>query len=124
MLGPGTTRLQPIWVGDVAAHFARALYLPDAANRLFELGGPDVVSWNELYERIARVLGKRRVRLNIPVSLVRAGAATVEWLPKAPITRDQIQMIEAGDNTCDMTPAFETFGIETLPLDEMIRRAA
>ena len=40
VLGPGTARLQPIWVGDVAAHFARAVYLADAANRTFELGGP------------------------------------------------------------------------------------
>ena len=92
--------------------------LPAAANRTFELGGPDVVTWNELYARIAAGLRKRRGRLNLPVGLVRAGAAMVEWLPNAPITRDQIQMIEAGDNTCDMTPANETFGIETVPLDE------
>ena len=41
VLGPGTARLQPIWVDDVAAHFARAIDLPDAANRTFELGGPE-----------------------------------------------------------------------------------
>ncbi len=67
---------------------------------------------------------KRRGRLNLPVGLVRAGAAMVEWLPNAPITRDQMPMIEAGDNICDMTPAHEAFGIETVPLDEQIRRAA
>ena len=59
---PGCT-LQPIWVDDVAAFFAAAVDKPEAANRIFELGGPDVVSWNELYERIAKVLGKRRRRL-------------------------------------------------------------
>ena len=58
--GDGTRRLQPIWVEDVAQYFATAVDLPEAANRTFELGGPDQVTWNELYERIAKVLGKRR----------------------------------------------------------------
>ena len=124
VIGDGKKEIQPIWVDDVAAYFAKGVDLPAAANRTFELGGPDVVTWNELYARIAAGLRKRRGRLNLPVGLVRAGAAMVEWLPNAPITRDQIQMIEAGDNTCDMTPANETFGFETIPLDEMIRRAA
>jgi uncharacterized protein YbjT (DUF2867 family) len=124
VIGDGKKEIQPIWVDDVAAYFAKGVDLPAAANRTFELGGPDVVTWNELYARIATGLHKRRGRLNLPVGLVRAGAAMVEWLPNAPITRDQIQMIEAGDNTCDMTPANEAFGIETVPLDEMIRRAA
>ena len=124
VIGDGKKEIQPIWVDDVAAYFAKGVDLPAAANRTFELGGPDVVTWNELYARIAAGLQKRRGRLNLPVGLVRAGAAMVEWLPNAPITRDQIQMIEAGDNTCDMTPANEAFGIETVRLDEMIRRAA
>ena len=46
--------IQPIWVDDVAAYFAKGVDLPAAANRTFELGGPDVVTWNELYARIAR----------------------------------------------------------------------
>ena len=49
MLGSGERRLQPIWVEDVAAYFAKAIDLPEAANRTFELGGPDAVTWNELY---------------------------------------------------------------------------
>ena len=124
VVGAGERRLQPIWVDDVAAHFARAVDLPAAANRTFELGGPDRVTWNQLYERIARVLGKRRARMHLPLSLMRAGAAVAERLPSPPITRDQLTMLEAGDNVCDTAPAREAFGIDTLPLDEQLRRAA
>jgi uncharacterized protein YbjT (DUF2867 family) len=124
VLGDGRSRIQPIWVDDVAAYFAKSVDLPAAANRTFELGGPDEVTWNELYERIAKVLGKRRVRLNVPIPLVRPGAAVAELLPKPPITRDQLKMIEAGDNTCDMGPALEAFGIGVLSLDEQLHRAA
>jgi uncharacterized protein YbjT (DUF2867 family) len=124
VVGDGERRLQPIWVEDVAAHFAKGVDLPGAANRTFELGGPEAVTWNELYERIARVLGKRRARLHLPVAFVRAGAAVAELLPHPPVTRDQLTMLEAGDNVCDPGPARETFGLSVRPLDEQIRRAA
>ncbi len=123
VVGDGRRRLQPIWVDDVAAHFAKAVDLPEAANRDFELGGPDRVTWNELYERIARALHKRRARVHVPVPVMRIGAAVAERLPKPPITRDQLTMLEAGDNVCDLTPALEAFGLELLPLDDQIRRA-
>jgi NADH dehydrogenase len=124
VLGGGETRIQPIWVDDVAAYFAKSIDLPAAANRTFELGGSDQVTWNELYERIAKVLGKKRARLNVPIRLVKPGAAIAELLPKPPITRDQLKMIEAGDNTCDMGPAREAFALDVLSLDEQLHRAA
>jgi NADH dehydrogenase len=124
VIGSGLHRVQPIWADDVAAFFAAAIDKPEAANRIFELGGPDVVTWNELYERIAKVLGKRRRRLNIPSGLLRAGAGLTERLPGAPITRDEIAMIEIGDNVVSEPTAVETFGLALVPLDEQIRRAA
>ena len=124
VIGDGERLLQPIWVEDVAAYFVKAVDLPAAANRTVELGGPDRVTWNELYERIARTLGKRRARLHLPVGLMRVGAAAAELLPRPPITRDQLTMLEAGDNVCDITTAVETFGIDPLPLEEQLRRAA
>jgi len=48
----------------------------------------------------------------------------IERLPGAPITRDQLKMLAAGDNTCDMGPALETFELPVIPLDEQLRRAA
>jgi uncharacterized protein YbjT (DUF2867 family) len=126
IVGAGDRKLQPIWVEDVAAHFAKAVELEGAANRIFELGGPDVVTWNDLYDRIKKVLGKRRMPVHLPVALVEAGATIAQNLPIASrlITRDQVKMLLAGDNVCDVTPALETFGIGLVPLDEQIRRAA
>jgi NADH dehydrogenase len=124
IVGDGSQRIQPIWVDDVAACFAQSVDLAEAANRLFELGGPDVVTWKQLYARIRRTLGARRATVHLPVRLVRACAALVERLPKAPITRDQLTMLtQGGDQVCDVTPAVETFGVELVPLDEQLRRA-
>jgi uncharacterized protein YbjT (DUF2867 family) len=124
VIGDGNRRLQPIWVEDVATFFAKSLSTPGAVNRTFEVAGPDVVTWDELYERIRRVLGKRRATIHMPYGLVRAGAAVVEKLPlDFPLSRDAVTMLEFEDNVTDIGPALETFEIRPITLDEQLRRA-
>jgi NADH dehydrogenase len=124
IVGPGTQRLQPIWVEDVAEYFARAIDLPGAANRTFELGGPDAPTWNEFWDRLKRVLGSRRPSIHVPVGLMRAQAALTERLPGAPVTRDQLTMLALGDNVVTDPAAAELFQVPLVPLDEQLRRAA
>jgi uncharacterized protein YbjT (DUF2867 family) len=119
----GDRRLQPIWVDDVAAYFAKAVETAGADARTFELGGPDAVTWTDLFERIKRRLGKRRAFLHMPTGLVRAGATVIERLPRPLITRDDLKALEHTDQTCDIAPAVETFGVRPIPLDEQLRRA-
>ncbi len=123
IVGSGERRLQPIWVDDVAAFLAKAVDAAGVTNRTFELGGPDVVTWNELYAALAATLGKRRRTVHLPVGLVRAGAALAERLPTPPVTRDQLTMLEFEDSVCDPSAANEAFGLEPIGLEEMLRRA-
>jgi NADH dehydrogenase len=124
VIGSGLQRLQPIWVENVAQYFSRGVDDPHAANRTFEIGGPDIVTWNELYLTIAKVLGKRRKLVHIPTNLARVGAQLTQRIPGAPLTTDQIAMIEAGDNVASNTDAVDTFGFPLVALEEQIRRAA
>ena len=124
IVGSGEQRIQPIWVEDVAAYFAAAIDKPEAANRTFEIGGPDVVTWNEMWERLKRTLRVRRPSVHVPMGLMRAQAVVLERLPNPPVTRDQLKMIEAGDNVVTNTDAVDTFRLPLVPLDEQLRRAA
>jgi NADH dehydrogenase len=123
IVGPGTQRIQPIWIEDVAAFFAAAIDKPEAANRTFEIGGPDIVTWNELWSRLKRTLGARRPSLHLPFGLMRAQATVLERLPNPPVTRDQLKMLAAGDNVVTNTDAVDVFGLPLLPLDEQLRRS-
>jgi NADH dehydrogenase len=123
IVGSGAQRIQPIWIEDVAAYFAAALDRAEAANRTFELGGPDVVTWNEFWDRLKRALGIRRPTLHIPTGLMRVQARAFELLPKPPVTRDQLTMLETGDNVVTNSEAVDTFGLPLLPLDEQLRRS-
>lgn len=125
VFGRGAQRIQPIWVEDVAAYYEAAIDRPEAANRTFELGGPDIVTWEELYDRIKRILGKRRPKLHVPFGLMRVGARVLETLPgPTPVTRDQLKMLAGPDNVVSNSDAQDTFGIDLVALDEQLRRAA
>jgi NADH dehydrogenase len=123
IIGPGKQRLQPIWVEDLAEHYALALTEQAATNRTFDLGGPEAVSWNEFWERLKRVLGVRRPSIHVPFGVMRAQAAVTERLPGAPVSRDQLTMLELGDNVVTDPSAVETFRLSLVPLDEQLRRA-
>ena len=125
IIGSGRQRIQPIWVDDVAEYFARAVDLDAATGRTFELGGPDVVSWNEFWERLKRVRRSRWPSVHVPVRLMRLNAFVTERLPgDIPLTNDLLTMLEHGDNVVSDTAAVDTFGLPLVPLDEQLRRAA
>jgi uncharacterized protein YbjT (DUF2867 family) len=116
-------RLQPIWVEDVGAFYAKALTTPAAANRTFDLGGPDRLTWAELHERIRGALGKRRLTFQVPPGLLKAGATVGGLLPPTRGARAAVEMLDHGDNIGDVGPAIETFGIQPIGIDEQLRRA-
>jgi uncharacterized protein YbjT (DUF2867 family) len=126
IVGSGKQRIQPIWIDDAAAYFASAVDKPEAANRTFELGGPDTLDWDELWARIRKTLGiRRRPTMHLPTRLMRIPATLTERLPgNIPLTRDLLTMLEAGDNVASNDDAVRTFELPLVPLDEQLRRAA
>jgi len=125
VIGSGRQRIQPIWADDVGAYFARAVTEEAAANRTFEIGGPEAVSWNEFWERLKRARGIKRPSVHVPIGLMRVNALVTERLPgNIPLTRDLLKMLEAGDNVVTDTSAVDVFGLPLVPLDEQLRRAA
>ena len=124
IIGSGQQRIQPIWIDDVGAYFAQSVDVPDAANRIFELGGPDAVSWNEFWQRLKSVLGQRRPSIHVPTRVMRVNALLTERLPgNVPLTRDLLKMLEHGDNVVSNDDAVRTFKLPLVPLDEQLRRA-
>ena len=108
---PSSRRMQPIWVEDVAAFFAAAVQDGGARSGTFEIGGPDQVSWDELYDRIRRVLGKRRLHVRVPRGLAVAGATAAQVVPALKGAKGALALLEYEDNVTDIGPAVAAFGI-------------
>jgi uncharacterized protein YbjT (DUF2867 family) len=123
VIGGGTQRLQPIWADDLAR--AVALAVRHDGNIIAELGGPDVVDWNGFWALLKTALGTRRPALHVPFWLMGAPALVLERLPHPPVTRDQLRMLQLGDNiVSDGGKSMAALGLgDLLPLDEQLRRA-
>jgi uncharacterized protein YbjT (DUF2867 family) len=125
IIGSGRQRIQPIWADDLAKYFAEALARDDVTGHIFELGGPEAISWNEFWERLKRVRGIRRPSLHVPVGLMKVNALLTERLPgDIPLTRDLLKMLEHGDNVVSDEAAVRTFQLSLLSVDDQLRRAA
>lgn len=97
LFGSGNTRLQPVFVGDVAEAVARIVDGPGMAPGLIECGGPRVLTYREVVETVLRYRGRRRVLLPIPLGLWAIQARALALLPNPPLTEDQVILI-AEDN--------------------------
>jgi uncharacterized protein YbjT (DUF2867 family) len=117
--GPGRGKMQPIWQEDVSACFVRALAESRAVGKIYELGGPKQYTYNELLETLAKLLGRKSRRLHIPLSLLRPLATAMEvFVPKPPLTRDQLIML-AEPNVCDITPMVDELGVRPAALEDV-----
>ncbi len=84
---------------------------------LVELGGPDVVDWNEFWTQLKGTLGTRRPALHLPFWFMRPQAFVLERLPSPPVTRDQLRMLQLGDNVVsDDGASMEALGLRELVL--------
>ncbi len=102
MFGSGKQLMQPVFIDDVGRIAADAALRPEAANHVFELGGPDVMSMNDVVKTALDVLGKRRSLLHQPVRLGKTIGALASVLPSTPLTPDAIDFITesaTADNT-------------------------
>jgi uncharacterized protein YbjT (DUF2867 family) len=86
IIGDGTQRLQPIFVDDLAACVAESLTRPAAENRLFEVGGPQVLTMNEIVRTMLEVMGKSKRPVHAPASAMQFLARIVGRLPHAPLS--------------------------------------
>lgn len=96
----GQIPMSPVHVRDVAAAFVAALHDPGTAGKTYLLGGPEVLSWTQMLQRIAAAVGKRKLVLPMPIAVMKVGATLFDWLPFFPATRAQLTMLAEG-NTAD-----------------------
>ncbi len=111
LIGGGTTRFQPVYVGDVAEAMARMLDDDGTRGRSYELGGPQVYSFKELLELTLAAIGRRRLLLPLPFWAASLQAALLELLPTPPLTRDQLRLLRRDNVVTQGAPGLPELGI-------------
>jgi NADH dehydrogenase len=128
LIGGGHTKFQPVYVADVADAVLAAISINHnsqrngAHSRIFELGGPEIVSFKQIFERILKHTHKYRPMLTIPFSMAKLQGRILSLLPDPLLTADQVELLKT-DNVVDPDmPGFEALGIEPSSMDSILPR--
>jgi uncharacterized protein YbjT (DUF2867 family) len=94
IVGDGQARFQPIWVEDVVTCIVAALSDTGTIKKEYELGGPEVLTLEEIERRTLAAIGAQRVLLRFPISLMRILVTLMETLlPAPPVTRSLLELL-------------------------------
>lgn len=119
LFGEGDSRVQPVYVDDVARAVMAGLVRQDARGATYELGGPGIYTYRELLEGIAERLGRRRWFKPVSYRMWKLLAVLASPLPDPPITRDQIALVRR-DNVVAADNTFDGLGIDSGSLKHIL----
>ena len=112
------TRFQPVYVDDVAAASVKGA-LGEAAPGIYELGGPEVMTFRALMQRMLAVIHRRRLVVNVPFPIARVMGGTFDLLHKVTLglftntilTLDQVRNLARDNVVNEGMPGFQEIGI-------------
>ncbi|WP_018866190.1 MULTISPECIES: complex I NDUFA9 subunit family protein [unclassified Thioalkalivibrio] len=120
LFGRGTTRLQPVHVSDIARALARLCADEPPTHPIYELGGPDILTYRQIVALVLTHLSRKRPMLPIPFTVWHALAALGSLLPNPPLTRDQLYLMQQ-DNIANPTlGTFADLGITPHSLEQSL----
>ncbi len=99
LIGGGKTKFQPVYVGDVADAVIQALTMSDQGKntplgKTYELGGPEIVSFKQIYQRLFGYTGRPRALISIPYCAAKVQGCVLGILPNPPLTCDQVESLK------------------------------
>ena len=114
----GGTKFQPVYAADAGRAVSAAALDPRThAGKIYELGGPQVLTMRELMQWISDTTGRNRSLIDIPDAVAGLMAKAMGWAPGAPITWDQWLMLQKDNVAAEGMPGLEAFGIPKTPLN-------
>ena len=116
----GGSRMQPVYVGDVADAAMAALARAEAGGKIYELGGPRIFTFREILQYILKETRRSRPLIAIPPALARLQAAIAEQLPGKPLTRDQLLMLARDNITSENAPGLAELGVVPTPVEMVV----
>ncbi|MPZ23740.1 MAG: NAD(P)H-binding protein [Dehalococcoidia bacterium] len=118
VLGDGSRqRVQPVFVGDVGRAVADAIENPDSRNRTYEIGGPEVLSMDEVIRAGLSASDQKRAIIHQPKALVKAGASLLQLLPGPPLSPAAVEFV-AMDAVVDNSAIQSDLGFKPVSLRE------
>ena len=116
----GGTRLQPVFVEDVAKAITNILSDPGTVGQTYELAGPRVYTLRELVNMTLQLMGKRRLLVAVPFAVAEIQARLFEFLPNPPLTTGQVDLLKVDNVASKTLPGFQDLKIRPKTVEEVL----
>ena len=120
LFGNGRTRLQPVFVGNVAQACVRVLGDPSTACRVYELGGPQVYAYGELVQLVLGQIGRRKAVIPVPFLVWDILAGMMALHPNPPLTRDQVKLLRQDNVVGEQALTLQDLGILPVRVEQVL----
>jgi uncharacterized protein YbjT (DUF2867 family) len=120
LIGGGRNRLQPVYVNDVAEAIARMLADPSAADRIYEVAGPQVYTLREVFTIALRLIDRRRLLIPVPFAVAKIQARLFELLPRPPLTVGQVDLLRTDNVASGNLPGLRELDIQPRAVEEIV----
>ncbi|MEZ5647855.1 MAG: complex I NDUFA9 subunit family protein [Alphaproteobacteria bacterium] len=120
LIGGGKTKVQPVYVGDVAAALMQVITTPALQGKTYDLGGPRSYSWKEIMTLVCHETHRDRMLIPLPYSLAMIEAFFLEFLPIPPLTRDQVRLLKTDNVLNGENPGLEALDISPTAVEALV----
>ena len=120
VIGGGKNKVQPVYVGDIAQAVLAVLTDKKSEGKIYELGGPEVMTFREAMAYIIKQIKRKRLLLPVPHGVMTLAATAMSILPSAPVTRDQLKLLKVDNVAADDLPGLEDLGVQPTPIDLIV----
>ncbi|MGB0684014.1 MAG: complex I NDUFA9 subunit family protein [Magnetovibrionaceae bacterium] len=120
LYGDGGTKMQPVYVGDVADAVMACIADDSTTGKTYELGGPSVYSYVELMQLMLKIIERKRLLVPVPFALASIKAFFLELMPKPLLTRDQVTLLMKDNVVSGGALGFKDLGLEPRAAEVML----
>jgi NADH dehydrogenase len=120
LIGGGYTRLQPVFVEDVAKAITNILSDPGTVGQTYEFAGPRVYTLRELVNMTLQLMGKRRLLVAVPFAVAEIQARLFELLPNPPLTTGQVDLLKTDNVASGTLPGLRELNIEPKTVEKVV----
>jgi NADH dehydrogenase len=117
LFGSGTTRFQPVFVGDIAVGTRAILNSLQTQGQTFEFAGPEIMTFRQVIEFVLKKIERTRILIPVPMALTKLNGAILQYFPCAALTLDQARMLETDNIMSGTLPGLRDLGINPTAAD-------
>ncbi len=120
LIGGGQTKFQPVYVGDVAKAVVKSIESEETKGKVYELGGPDILTFKELLEKMLQHIERKRLLVPLPWRIAMIKGAVLQNLPGKLLTRDQVRALRYDSVVQEAALTLSDLDIDPTPMSQIL----